>query len=96
MQIRIHKVEYQVDIAVIFSPDHILQADYIIVTIQLLQKYDLSKCPLGVCCILKGVKVLLDCNNLLCLLVNCLPDYTVCSLPYKLTGMYEYLVRVYI
>ena len=33
MQIRIHKVKYQINIAVVFSPDNILQPDYIIVSI---------------------------------------------------------------
>lgn len=80
MQIRVHKVKDQVYIPVILSPNDVLKPNDILVTGQLLQKYDFSESPLSVCGILKGIEVLLQSYSLLGSLVNCLPHNTVCSL----------------
>ena len=80
MQVSIHEIEYEVYIAIVFSSDHILQSDYIFVASQFLQKDDLTKSSLGVCGVLKSVKVLFKGNNFLSSLINGLPDDTVCSL----------------
>lgn len=65
MQVGIHEVKDQIQVTVILSPDHILKSDYILVPIQLLQKYDLSKSSLCVGRILESVEALFECNYLL-------------------------------
>lgn len=80
MQVSIHEVEDEVDIAVIFSSNHILQPDNVLVACQLLQKDNLAKYPLGISRVLESVKVLLESDNLFGSLVDGLPDDTVCSL----------------
>ena len=36
VQVRVHKIEDEVDVAVIFSPDRVLEPDDVLVTIELL------------------------------------------------------------
>ena len=80
MQVRIHEVKNQVDVAVIFSPHHILQTNNVFVPGQLLQEDDFTEGALGVCCVLESIEVLLQRNNFLRPLVNRLPHYTISSL----------------
>ena len=84
VKVCIHEVKHQVYVPIVLGPNHVLQTDYILVAGQLLQEYDLSKCALSVCCILKSIKVLFKSNYLLRLLVNCFPHNTVCTLPYTI------------
>ena len=80
MQVCVHEVKYQVDVSVIFGPDHVLKPNDILMTVELLQKDDLSECSLGVCRILKSVKVLLQSHYLLGFLIDSFPNNTICSL----------------
>jgi hypothetical protein len=82
VQVSIHEIEHQVNISVILSPDDILQADNVLMTGQLLQEDDFSEGTLSICCVLKGVKVLLESHYILGLLINGLPDDTISSLAY--------------
>lgn len=82
MQICIHEIEHQVDITIVLGPDHVLQADNVLVTRQLLQENDLSEGTLRVCCVLESVEVFLQCNDLFSLLVNGFPHDTVGALTY--------------
>lgn len=80
VQVSIHKVEHQVDIAVILSTDDVLQAYDILVSSQLLQEYNLTESTLGVSSVLESVEILLNGANLLSALVNGFPHNTVRSL----------------
>ena len=80
MQVSIHEVEYEVYIAIVFSSDHILKSDYILMASQFLQKDDFAKSSLRICCILESVKILFKSDNFLSSLINGLPDDTVGSL----------------
>ena len=87
MQISIHEVEYEVYITVIFSSDHILQSDYILMARQFLQKDDLTKSPLCISSILECIKILLECDNLLRSLIDGLPDDAICTLSQLLKNL---------
>jgi len=50
---------------------------------ELLKEYNLSECTLSISCILKSIKVLLQCHYVLGLLVDGLPYNTVGSLSYN-------------
>jgi hypothetical protein len=80
VQIRVHEVEHQVDVAVIFSAHHILESDDVFVAGEFLQEDDLAEGTLSIRRILESIEVLLECNDLLGPLVKCLPDNTVSSL----------------
>ena len=80
VQIRIHKIKHQVNISVVFRPNHILKPDDVFMAIQLLQEDNFPKCPLRIRGVLKSIKILLKCDNLLGAFVNGLPDNTVGSL----------------
>ena len=94
MQVSIHEVEYEVNIAIIFSSDHILQSDYIFVAGQFLQKDDLTKSSLGICGVLKSVEVLFKSDNFLSSLINGLPDDTVCSLSCEIHRRSSRVIKV--
>ena len=74
-----HEVKHEVNISVIFGSNHILKSDYIFMSIQLLEKHNFSEGPLRVCRVLKGIKVLLERDDLLSPLVYGLPHDTVGS-----------------
>lgn len=59
MQVRIHVLEYQVDVLAIFRLDDLVQADDVGV-LQLHQEHDLAVGSLGVGRIIKGIEVLLE------------------------------------
>ena len=82
MEISVHEVEHQVNVSVIFSSDNILKADNIFMTRQFLQENDFSKRSLCISCVLKGIKILLESDNVFCLFVDSFPHDTVGSLSY--------------
>ena len=77
VQVRVHEVEHQVDVAIIFSSNYILQPDYVLMAGQLLKENDLAECSLGVSCVLEGVEVFLERNDFFGTFVDSLPDNTV-------------------
>lgn len=83
MQVCIHEIKHKVNISVVFCSNYILQPDDVFVAGQLLEENDLSESPLRIGSILKGVEVFLKGNDVLGLLVDCFPHYTICSLAYK-------------
>lgn len=93
MQISIHEIKDQVDISVILCPDHVLKADYVFMAGKLLQENYLSECALRISCILKGVKVLLQSDNVLGFLVYGLPNDTISSLAYNSCGYYARFIK---
>lgn len=84
VQVGVHKVEYQVDVAIILGSHHILQSNNVFVAGQFLQEDDLTEGALGVCCVLEGIEVLFERHNLLGPLVNSFPHDTVSSLAYRI------------
>ena len=48
VKVSFHEVENQVDILIVFGSNYIQEFDYVLVTIEFLQKYDLSEGPLGI------------------------------------------------
>ena len=83
VQVSIHEVEDEVDVTIVLSSDYVLKTDYVLVAGQLLQEDNLSESTLRISCVLESIKILLDSHNLLCSLVNCLPDNAVRSLAYE-------------
>jgi len=83
VQIRVHKVEDEINVSVIFSSNNILQSNDVLMAGQLLQKDDFAESSLGVSGVLKGVKVFLESDDFFCSLVNGLPNDTVGSLACK-------------
>lgn len=80
VQICVHEIEHQVDVPVILCPHHVLKADNIFVARQLLQEDNFSEGSLRICGVLKCIKILLECDDLLCALVDSLPNNTVRAL----------------
>jgi hypothetical protein len=80
VQVGVHEVEHQVDVAVVFRPDHVLEADDVLVSRQLLEEDDLSEGTLGVGGVLECIEVLLESDDFLGSFVNGLPDDTVGTL----------------
>lgn len=82
VQISVHKVEHQVDISIVFSSHHILEANDVLVPSQLLQENDLTEGSLGVCCVLESIEILLQSHDFLSTLINSFPHNTISSLAY--------------
>jgi hypothetical protein len=82
VQICIHKVKDQVNIAVVLGSDHILQDDDVFVSRQLLKENNFSEGALGICCVLERIKILLKRYDSLGALVNGLPNNSVSTLSY--------------
>ncbi len=80
VQISVHKVKNEVDIAIIFGANHILKSNDVLVARQLLQEYNLTECALSIRSILESVKILLESDDLLGPFVDGFPDNTVSSL----------------
>lgn len=80
MEVSVHKIEDKVDIAVVFCADNVLKADDILVAVQFLKEDDLAERPLSISSVLERIEVLLKSHDLLCLLVDCLPNDTVSTL----------------
>ena len=74
MQVSVHEVENEVNVAIVFSANHILQSNDVLMACQLLQKDDLAEGSLCVRGVLEGVEVLFKGHDFLCSLVDGLPD----------------------
>jgi len=83
VQVSVHEVENKIDVAIVLSSDYVLKTDNVLVTGQLLQEDNLSESTLRISCVLESIKILLDRHNLLCSLVDCLPDNSIRSLAYE-------------
>ena len=83
MKISIHEIEDEVYISIVFGSYNILQANNVLVARQLLQEDDFPECTLSICCVLECIKVLLQRHDVLCLLVDGLPNDTVGTLAYN-------------
>ena len=79
MEVCVHKVEDKVNIAVIFSSDNVLKSNNVLMAGKLLQEDDFSESSLCVRRILKCVEILFKRHYLFRSLVNCFPNYTICS-----------------
>jgi hypothetical protein len=84
VKIGIHEIKHQINVSIILCSDHVLKSDNVLMTGQLLQENDFSEGSLSISCILEGVKVLLQGDNVLCLLIDSFPHDTISSLAYKL------------
>ena len=80
VKIRVHEIEYQVDIPVVLSSDYVLKADDVLVAIELLEENNLAERALCVSGVLESVKVLFKGYDFFCSLVNSLPYDTVSTL----------------
>lgn len=80
VQIRVHEVENQVDVSVIFCTNDVLETDDVLVARQLLKENNFTEGTLGVCCVLKGIKIFLKSHNFFSSLVNGFPNNTVSTL----------------
>jgi hypothetical protein len=81
MQVRLHEIEHQVQILVIFRLNDILQSDDISMVSHLLQEHNFPESALGISSIMESIEYLLQGNSLLSLLIACFPDYSVSALP---------------
>ena len=77
VQVRIHKIKHEINVSIIFCSYSILKSNYILVTRQFLQKYNLTECSLSISCVLESIEVLLQCYNFLGPFVDGLPHNTV-------------------
>lgn len=82
MEISVHEVENKINVSVVLCADHVLEANDVLVAVELLKEDNFTECPLGISGILKGVKVLLKSNDVLGLLVYGFPHNTISSLAY--------------
>ena len=80
MQIGVHKIEDEVDIAIVFSSYHILKSDNVLVSRQFLQENNLAEGSLSIRSILEGIKVLFKSDYFFGPFVNGFPDNTISSL----------------
>jgi hypothetical protein len=71
---RTHKVENEVDVAVVVGLDHVEQPDDVGVAVQLLQIHHLAEGALRVRRVAERIKALFERHDLPRVLVNCLPD----------------------
>lgn len=83
MKVSIHEIKHQIDITIVLCADNILQTDDVLMPCELLQEDNLSECALGISCILKSVKILLQGYDLFGLFVDRFPNDTICSLTYR-------------
>ena len=58
VQVGVHEVKYQVNVAVVFGTDHILQNNDVLVASQLLQENNFSEGALRVRCVLERIEIL--------------------------------------
>ncbi len=72
-----HVLENKIDISVIVGFQYVEQFDDILMIVQLLQKHNFPKCPLGVCRILKCIENFLQSDHLVSLLIYRLPNDSV-------------------
>ena len=79
MEIRLHEIEYEVDILIIFSFDGIGEPDYVRVVIHLLEEHNFSVCSLRIRRVMKCIKHFFYCYRSSCFFVCCFPYYPVRS-----------------
>jgi hypothetical protein len=84
VQIRLHEIEHEIDVFIIFCFEDVEQRYDVGVAVELLQEYHLAYyglylavCSLCIRSILKGIEYLLQSHDLLCLLIHRFPDHTV-------------------
>jgi hypothetical protein len=77
VQINVHVLEYQVNIAVVLGADDLLQF-YDVGVAELHEEHNLSVGALGIGGVIEGVEVLLESLDLFALLVDDLPHVAVC------------------
>jgi hypothetical protein len=76
VQVRLHKLKYQIDVFVVVSLESVVEFDDVGV-ISLLQYFDLTVGALCICGMLKGVEYLFESVNLFGHLLLYLPDMSV-------------------
>jgi hypothetical protein len=96
VQIGLHVVENQVDVSVVLGSDHILKPNNVVMSMQFLEKDNLSKRSLGICSILKCIKYFFKGNDFLSALVDSLPHNSVSSFSYLIRGPYLVFVSIHI
>ena len=87
VQVRLHVLEDQVDVAVIVRFEHVLELHDVLVVAHLLQEDDLAEGALGVRRVLKRVKDLLQRHHILRLLIVRLPHDAIRALPKLLSDL---------
>lgn len=81
VEVCFHEVEYHVEVFVIFCFDDVLELDDVFMPVQLVEELHFPECSLSICCVMKGIENLLQSDDLLGLLVLCLPDDAVGAFP---------------
>lgn len=87
VQVRLHEIEHQIDIFIIFCLEDVQQGYDVRVAVELLQEYHLAVCSLRIRRILKGIEYLLQSHDLLCLLIHRLPNHAVRAFPQLLQDL---------
>ncbi|TNV74805.1 hypothetical protein FGO68_gene13371 [Halteria grandinella] len=96
MQISFHVFKYQIYISIVFCSMNIVQS-YDIMMIQFIKEHNLSKCSLGICCILKSIKYFFQCyTGIFTSFIDCFPNLIIqeyntipyAPLPIRLTISY--------
>ena len=77
-QVDVHVLKYQVNINVIISSNDLFQLDNVGM-LQFHEKHNLSVSSLGVCRVIKGVKIFFKGFNFFVLVVDYFPYMTVCA-----------------
>lgn len=89
MQVSVHEIEDEVNVAVIFRANYILESDDIFMAGKLLEEDNFSESTLCVSRVLECIEVLLEGDNLLGAFINGFPDDTVRSLACKITTVMQ-------
>jgi hypothetical protein len=94
VQVRLHEIEHQIDIFIIFCLEDVQQRYDVRVAVELLQEDHLgyhwlylAVCSLRIRRILKGIEYLLQSHDLLCLLIHRLPNHAVRAFPQLLQDL---------
>lgn len=87
VQVRLHEIEHQIDIFIIFCLEDVQQGYDVRVAVELLQEDHLAVCSLRIRRILKGIEYLLQSHDLLCLLIHRLPNHAVRAFPQLLQDL---------
>ena len=80
MEVGLHVLEYQVQIAIVLCPDNSLQPDDVGMA-QLLQYHYLSVCALSICRVLESIEIFLQGKLPMSFLIDDFPYVAVCSTP---------------
>ncbi len=87
VEVRLHEIENQVDVLVVLGPDDVQKLDDVLMTIKFLQEDDLSEGSLSVCGVLERIEHLLESTHSFALLVDDLPDDSICALTHFLLDL---------